>query len=398
MRVRLCLFVSLSLISLFAFTFQNKASAQQDADHPARFLDQPDIFPVGIWLQNPENAARYKAIGINFYAGLWDGPTERQLRQLQAAKMPVFAPQNDLALDEKYSDIIAGWMMPDEPDNAQAQPEGGLGPPVLPKFLIKLYQNMKERDPNRPILLNLGQGVAWDQWHGRGTRTNHPEDYQDYVKAADILSFDIYPITHPDGGIRGRLDFVPRGVDRLIGWTDGTKPVWSVIEASRVSNPHILPTGDKVRDLVWLSIIHGAEGIIYFVHQFTPGFKEASLLENEPLRVAITAINQRLQDLAVVLKSESLPGVVTIKPTTKSDKNVSALVKQDDCHLYIFTGSLSKFSTKAQFRIQGVGDASRVEVLDEARVLPLVGGTFLDNFGPYATHLYKVSRHRPGCG
>ena len=24
-------------------------------------------------------------------------------------------------------------------------------------------------------MLNLGQGVAWDGWYGRGTRTNHPE-------------------------------------------------------------------------------------------------------------------------------------------------------------------------------------------------------------------------------
>jgi len=398
MRVRLCLIVALSLLSFIAFTFQAPALAQDDASRPARFLDQPDIFPVGVWLQDPENAARFKAIGINFYAGLWEGPTERQLKQLQAAKMPVFAPQNDLALGKRYNDIIAGWMMPDEPDNAQTRAGGGLGPPVLPDDLIQLYRKMKERDSNRPILLNLGQGVAWDQWHGRGTRTNHPEDYEDYVKAADILSFDIYPITHPDGGIRGRLDYVARGVDRLIGWTDGAKPVWSVIEASRVSNAHILPTGDQVRNLVWLSIIHGAEGIIYFVHQFTPGFVEASLLENDPLRAAVKAINQRLQNLAGVLKSESLPGVVSIEPNAESDNTVSALVKQDDCHLYIFTGSLSKFSTEVQFRIQDGVDTGHVEVLDEARVLPLVESSFRDNFGPYATHLYKISRSRPGCG
>jgi len=27
------------------------------------------------------------------------------------------------------------------------------------------------------VLLNLGQRVAYDQWIGRGARTNHPEDY-----------------------------------------------------------------------------------------------------------------------------------------------------------------------------------------------------------------------------
>ncbi|MDF2368158.1 hypothetical protein [Sneathiella sp.] len=392
------LFLLLALLSSFAFFPPYKAFAQQSITSPAGFLDQPDIFPVGVWLQDPKNADRYKEIGINFYAGLWDGPTERQLRQLQAAQMPVFAPQNDLALQNKYRDIIAGWMMPDEPDNAQAQAGGGFGPPVSADVLLQLYREMKARDQKRPILLNLGQGVAWDQWHGRGTRTNHPEDYEGYVRAADILSFDIYPITHNDGGIRGRLDYVARGVDRLIGWSGNEKPVWSVIEASRVSNADILPTGDQVRNLVWLSIIHGAEGIIYFVHQFRPGFVEASLFDNVSLRDAITGVNQRLQSLAGVLKSESIQGAISIEPVTSSYNNVSALVKQDDCHLYVFAGSLSKFSTEVEFGLPGGINADHVEVLDETRAISNDGSSFRDNFGPYATHLYKIKKSAAGCG
>ncbi len=397
MRKRLRFFLLLALLSSFAFVPPHQALAQQGDSSPARFLDQSDIFPIGVWLQDPKNAARYKAIGINFYAGLWDGPTEQQLKQLQAAKMPVFAPQNDLALKKEFRDILAGWTLPDEPDNAQASAGGGLGPPVSPDFLSQLYREMKARDPERPILLNLGQGVAWDQWHGRGTRTNHPEDYEEYVQAADILSFDIYPITHPDGGIRGRLDYVARGVDRLIGWTGGEKPVWSVIEASRISNAHVMPTGDQVRILGWRSIIHGAEGIIYFVHQFTPGFVEASLFDNAPLRDAIMAINQRLQELAGVLKSESIQGAVSIEPVTTPYNNVSAMVKQDDCHLYVFAGSLSKFSTEVEFSIPAGINADRVEVLDEVRYLSPDEGSFRDNFGPYATHLYKISKSETGC-
>ena len=43
------------------------------------------------------------------------------------------------------------------------------------------------------MLLNLGQGVAFDNYIGRGVRRNHPEDYPEYVKGCDIASFDIYP-------------------------------------------------------------------------------------------------------------------------------------------------------------------------------------------------------------
>ena len=53
-----------------------------------------DYFPIGVWLQDPANAARYRAAGINLYVGLWQGPTEEQLAALAAAGMRVigFAP------------------------------------------------------------------------------------------------------------------------------------------------------------------------------------------------------------------------------------------------------------------------------------------------------------------
>ncbi len=393
MNVRPFACVILTLASLLCFLPLKPSFSQTGAEVPAAFLDRQDVFPVGVWLQDPENARAYQSIGINFYAGLWEGPTVAQLEQLQAARMPVFAPQNDIGRSGRYRDIIAGWIMPDEPDNAQAKDGGGFGPPIPPVELLTLYRKMKERDPDRPILLNLGQGVAWDQWYGRGTRTNHPEDYKEYVRAGDILSFDIYPVTHRDAGVRGRLDFVARGVDRLIGLTGGAKPVWAVIEASRVSNPKLLPTGDEVRKLVWLSIIHGARGIIYFVHQFSPRFIEASLLGNRALSADVAAINRRLQSLARVLKSDSLPGTLHIETdATAPSGSISAIVKKDDCHLYVFAGSVSKFAASVRLVLTGEAVMPQVEVLDEDRTLPLEKGAFRDAFEPYAVHLYKIPR------
>nr|WP_309690648.1 hypothetical protein [Armatimonas sp.] len=46
----------------------------------------PDYFPLGVWLQSPENAGRYAAAGINLYVALWQGPTEKQLAALKAVK------------------------------------------------------------------------------------------------------------------------------------------------------------------------------------------------------------------------------------------------------------------------------------------------------------------------
>jgi hypothetical protein len=46
------------------------------------FPTNPDFFPIGIWLQSPSRAANYKAIGINTFVGLHEGPTEKQLAEL----------------------------------------------------------------------------------------------------------------------------------------------------------------------------------------------------------------------------------------------------------------------------------------------------------------------------
>ena len=85
-------------------------------------------------------------------------------------------------------------------------------------------------------MLNLGQGVAWDGWYGRGVRTNHPEDYPEYVKGCDIVSFDIYPACHENKEVAGKLWYVPKGVDRLRQWTGGRKDVWCCIETTRIDN------------------------------------------------------------------------------------------------------------------------------------------------------------------
>jgi hypothetical protein len=79
----------------------------------------PEYFPIAVWLQDPRNAARYKAAGIDLYVALWRGPNEAQLAALKKAGMPVICHQSKFGLAHKDDPIIAGWMHGDEPDNAQ---------------------------------------------------------------------------------------------------------------------------------------------------------------------------------------------------------------------------------------------------------------------------------------
>src|SRR5437867_7259618 len=83
----------------------------------------PNYFPIAVWLQDPKNAEKFKAVGINLFIGLWEGPTENQLAALKAAGMPVICEQNEVALKHKDDRTIVGWMHGDEPDNAQELPD-----------------------------------------------------------------------------------------------------------------------------------------------------------------------------------------------------------------------------------------------------------------------------------
>src|SRR5262245_56811018 len=46
------------------------------------------FLPISVWLQTPSNATRYRQVGINFFTGLYQGPTESQLSTLASASMP----------------------------------------------------------------------------------------------------------------------------------------------------------------------------------------------------------------------------------------------------------------------------------------------------------------------
>ena len=232
------------------------------------------VFPIGVWLQQPRDAAHYKAAGINLYVGLWQGPTARQLAALKKAGMRAITMQNKLGPDPRYRDTIVGWLHQDEPDNAQAHnPKWltkwlGYGAPVSPKKIAAASRRILAADATRPMFLGLGQGVAWDGWRGRGSRINHPEDYPAYVRSGDIVAFDIYPIGHPDKAISGRLEYVARGVSRLVEWSRDGQRVWNTVAASGIHVDRIKLTPSQLRSQVWMSLIHGLRGIVYFVHLF----------------------------------------------------------------------------------------------------------------------------------
>ena len=348
------------------------------------------FFPLGVWLQDPTNAAAYRQAGFNTFVGLWRGPTEEQLSELKSAGMYVVCEQNSVARRHLDDTSIIAWMQDDEPDNSRSRgARFGFGSPVPPQEVVAEYQRIKTVDPSRPVLLNLGQGVAWDGWYGRGNRKNHPEDYPKYLQGCDIASFDIYPVVHKSREVAGKLWFVAEGVERLVRWGGTNQMVWNCLECTHVDNPGRKPTPRQVRAEAWMSTIHGSRGLIYFAHQFKPEFREAALLEDPDMLAAVTALNREITSLAPVINSPSVPDVATVQSKNPAVP-VAFMIRNHQGAVYLFAVAMRDGETMATFKIAGVEDGKTVEVIGENRNLTATNGLFSDHFRSWDVHLYRM--------
>ena len=331
--------------------------------------------------------------GVNRFVGLWEGPTEAQLDALGAAGMPVIADQNVVGLARREDPILAGWLQQDEPDNAQSDGAGGYGPCIDPAEIIARYARMRATDPSRPVLLNLGQGVAHDfdrPYVGRGSACSRgirkrplPQNHIE-----QIVSFDIYPVTSPYEHIRGDLWRVALGID-------GFPPVERRREAGVGGHrddisADVMPTPDEVRTEAWMALIHGATGLVYFAP--TSG----SLVSRggppvlpQEIREAVAVLNRQILDLAPVLNAPTVPDAVRVA-SSDPDVPVDLMVKRDAEWTYVFAVAMRDAPTEATFTMVGGRPPGRTGG-GPRRGPPDRGGRrrLAMRYAGYGVHLYR---------
>ncbi|MGD0999494.1 MAG: hypothetical protein ABSA67_02240 [Candidatus Brocadiia bacterium] len=347
------------------------------------------FFPIGVFTQEPAYAPRYKSAGVNLYVGLWNGPTEAQLAELKKCGMQVVCDQNAVGLAHKNDPTIVGWLAGGVPDESVARPRGnGRRPPVPLAKVVQQYEALRKADPSRPEFISLSQAVAWDDWDGRGDRNNHPEDYPEYLKGCDIAFFEFFPAANSDPRVKGQLDFVARGVERLIRWGEGRKIVWNIIECTRV-NWDTKATPRQVKAEVWMSLVHGSRGIIYFCHEFKPRSTDRALLNDPQMLAAVTAINKQVRELAPALNSATVQDTVKVECSNK-DVPVATMVKKQGGATCVFAVAMKPGETEAAFTLDGLAAGAQVEVLGEDRKIEPADGKFRDQFRDWDVHLYRV--------
>jgi hypothetical protein len=355
----------------------------------------PSFFPISVWLQGSWHATEMQKLGINIYVGNNAGTDSLAASDLAILKnlgMYAIVGQDSVGLANIDDPTIVGWWMdPDEPDNAQPE-NGGYGPPVAPSTLVSRYNSYKTADPTRPVFLGLGQGVAYDGWEGRG---NDPPAESAYVPASDIIDFDIYPYNNCGGDANeqatcGQFWLNASGVDRLHQWSNRNQAVWTDIETTVIAvNTTTGPTPAQTRSEVWLSLIHSANGITYFIDTWNPSFREDGIFASSSMVAAVTTLNQQITSLAPELNSASIPGLVEVTSSNASAP-VDMMIKARGTTIYIFSAVSRAGTTTGSFTIDGLTGTGVANVVGENRTVSVSAGKFTDNFAANDVHIYQV--------
>jgi hypothetical protein len=364
----------------------------------------PTFFPIAVWLQGSWHATEMGQLGINVYIGNnagTDSLAAADLATLKAQGIYAIVGQDSVGLANLDDPTIVGWWMtPDEPDNAQDTPDGGCcDPPVAPATLVGRYGTYKAADSTRPIYVGLGQGVAYDGWEGRGS--NAPAE-SGYMPAGDIVDFDIYPYNNCDGDANeqvtcGQFWLNAYGIDRIHQWSTRGQAAWTDIETTTIAagGTHP-PTPQQTKSEVWLSLIHGANGIAYFVDTWNPSFREDGIFADSTMTAAVTALNEQIERLAPELNSADLPNLVSVS-SSNTAAPIDLMVKAHGQTLYLFAAISRAGTATGSFTVVGMTGGGVATVVGESRTVAITAGRFSDAFAANDVHLYEIDLSAATC-
>jgi hypothetical protein len=359
--------------------------AAQERLVPLPTPKRPEVMParpafvVGVFQQPTSSFETWRLRGINTLVGYEGESGSRRISNhdwTEAAAARGFyyfkQPSDDLEADARDPNLLA-WMHADEPDVRK--------PPTDPKVLAEAYAEWKKAGPKVPVYVNFSGGNVLG---GKVAR----ETYVEYMKAADWVGNDFYPVTgynRPDW-----LWKVGAAVDQLRDWSGG-KPQFAFIESSpqRLSwTPRNTRgvTPDELRAEIWHAVIHGVKGIVYFPQQIGEGFR----YDATPPAVALemSQQNRRLNELGAVLASEVNPRPFDVKVEKPLEAGWRAA---GDGRLYVIVLNFSEGAVEGRrVEVRGVAAGGRARVVGESREVGDGGGVITDDFGPYAVRIYDV--------
>ncbi len=371
------------------------------------------FLPIMSWAQNPRSYGMLRGLAFNSFCGASGKEAADAARAAGGYVIPGFEAA---LIDDPY---VLAWIHGDEPDMPRRQEqaatpdqiEGQGGTPsraFRPKRSVaevtEHYRTIKQADPSRPVLVTF-TGHFFSKIRSHYTAAQQAALYPQYVKAADVVGFDIYPIYG-----HGRPGWLNHPGDAVAELTEmaGPRPVYAWIETAKGSRwmtyekqPDVLPKHTRFE--VWSALINGATAIGYFTHAWRPSFKEFA--PTDDMRAELLRLNSQMTRLAPAILAPPAETAITMTMSNDLPCQFKATVHDGALYLFAQIRDLGPEADKAgqfdpihprggtaTFTVAGLADGTTIEVIDEDRTLTAADGGFTDTFEPLAEHIYRIKR------
>lgn len=263
-------------------------------------------------------------------------------------------------------------------------------PRAVPADTLKEYGAIKRADPSRPVFMTL-TGHFHPHFH-QWTADQRASLYPEYIKAADVVGYDIYPIY---GWNKPEWIYLVHDATRLLSEMADPRPVYAWIETSKGSQwtgplerqKDVTPA--HIRAEVSMAICQGATAIGYFTHVWKPSYQQFGVPEEN--RKALRQINDQIMRLAPAILGQKSNRSVTIQKTNGT--KVACMARQHEGDLYVFAVNYDErqVPTEATVLVDSLPAETQVLVMDEDRALASGAGSFTDSFAPLAVHIYRIA-------
>ncbi|MBL7221304.1 MAG: hypothetical protein ISS69_14410 [Phycisphaerae bacterium] len=261
-------------------------------------------------------------------------------------------------------------------------------PRTAPEETARQYKAIKTADPSRPIFMTFtGHFHPFFKKYSDAEREIYPR----YIKSADVVGYDIYPIygwNKPQW-----IHLVHEGTKRLVELA-GDKPVYAWIETSRggqwtgplAGQKEVTPT--HIRAEVWMAICRGATAIGYFTHVWKPAYNQFGVPPKN--RKALREINDQITRLAPDILAAAPKPPVTLQASDGVKVDVMARAGPGGMTIFAVNYDERLKQTKAVVKIDRLPAGTEVAVVDENRTVRSQAGSFTDTFAPLAVHIYRI--------
>ena len=156
----------------------------------------------------------------------------------------------------KNHPAVYGWYLYDEPEIKKPTP-------LAPQFLERIYQAIKEEDKSKPVAIVFAD----------------PHKIELFVNAMDVVMWDRYPCMLGESEFE-RLPAYRRDFYTVISIANlHNKKFYNVLQASneKQSNKR-LPSSAELRYMFYLSVLAGADGLLFWMYYFSANLWNESVL------------------------------------------------------------------------------------------------------------------------